>query len=481
MKTVLAVDLGAESGRVMAARYDGQRLELEELHRFPNVPIAVDDAVFGETLCWDVRRLWGDIQGGLARGRAAGPASIGVDTWGVDFALLDAAGALLGPPVHYRDRRTEGVMEQVVARVGRATIFEQTGIQFMPINTLYQLASLAARQAPQLGLATTLLTMPDLFNYWLTGARACERTNASTTQLYNPQAGRWAYELMEAVGLPPAIFPEIIPPGTLLGRHEGVPVIAPGCHDTASAVAGVPARGDRFCYISSGTWSLVGLELPQPIIGPQALAANVTNEAGVYGTTRLLKNVMGLWILQQCRATWQAQGHDYSYAELARLAEQAPPLRSLFRPNAPRLLPAGDHPAHVRALCAEAGQPLPEGHGALVRCVLESLALAYREVIETLRALSGRAVDVIHMVGGGIHNELLCQMAADATGLPVLAGPAEATVLGNVLVQLIALGELASLEEGRELVARSFAPRRYEPRHTQAWDAAYAEFLVRSS
>ena len=416
----------------------------------------------------------------LARGMAARPAGIGVDTWGVDFGLLDASGELLGAPVHYRDRRTDGIMEQVCARLGKANIFEQTGIQFMPINTLYQLASLAARRAPQLTLASTFLTMPDLINYWLCGARVCERTNASTTQLLNPRAGGWAYELMQPLEIPATIFPELVDPGTLLGRFEGVPVIAPACHDTASAVAACPASTRDYAYISSGTWSLVGLELDQPIITAQALEANVTNEAGVGGSYRLLKNVMGLWILQQCRATWQAQGYDYSYDQLVELAAQAPPLRSPITPDDPRFLPAGDHPAHVRALCAERALPIPESHGAIVRSVLEGLALAYRQVLERLRTLSGRRVERIHMLGGGIHNQLLCQMTADATGLPVLAGPAEATVVGNALVQLIALGELSGLAQARELLARSVLLRQYAPRQTQQWQEAYDQFRVSS-
>lgn len=471
MTTVLAVDLGAESGRVMAVHYDGAGLRLEEVHRFPNVPVRVRD-----TLHWDILRLWRDVQDGIAKGRALGPASVGVDTWAIDFGLLDAQGALLGNPVHYRDRRTEGMMEHVFGRVGRADVFERTGIQFMPINTLYQLASLAERQSPQLAMAETFLTVPDLLNYWLTGARCCEFTNATTTQLYDARRGAWATDLMEPLGIPTHIFPEVVRPGTRLGDYEGLPVIAPACHDTGSAVVGVPATSPRYAYISSGTWSLVGLEVAQPVIGPDALAANVTNEGGAYGTTRLLKNVMGLWIVQQCRATWQAAGQSYSYAEMARLAAEAPPLRSVIAPNDERFLPPGDHPALVRAFCAERGQEVPQTDGALVRCVLESLALASRDVLETLGTLTGQPVETLHIVGGGIQNELLCQMTADATGLPVLAGPAEATVLGNALVQLIALGEIANLAEARQLVAGMGETRRYEPRRTEDWDAAYTRY-----
>ena len=470
-QTVLAVDLGAESGRVMAVHVGGAALRLEELHRFPNTTAEVRG-----TLHWDFLRLWRDIQEGVARGQALRPASLGVDTWGVDFALLDAQGELLGNPVHYRDRRTEGMMEWVFARASRAEVFAQTGIQFMPINTLYQLASLAVRESPQLAAARTLLTAPDLLNYWLTGTAVCEFTNATTTQLYNPRAGGWASDLIGALGLPAAIFPTLVQPGTRLGSYAGIPVIAPACHDTGSAVAAVPTSTSNYAYISSGTWSLVGLEVPAPIINDAALAANVTNEGGVNGTYRLLKNVMGLWIIQQCRAAWAAQGHSYSYADLVQLATAAPPLRHCFDPNDGRFLPPGDYPALIAAWCAERGQPAPEDHGAVARCVFESLALAYRHVLETLDALAGHTTEVIHVVGGGSQNALLCQMTADATGLPVVAGPTEATVIGNALVQLIALGELGSIAEARALVARSAELQRYEPRNRAGWDEAFARY-----
>ncbi len=470
-QTVLAVDLGAESGRVMAVHAGGEALRLEELHRFPNTTAEVRG-----TLHWDFLRLWRDIQEGIGRGQALRPASLGVDTWGVDFALLDAQGELLGNPVHYRDRRTDGMMDWVFARVARAEVFAHTGIQFMPINTLYQLASLAARESPQLAAARTLLTAPDLLNYWLTGTAVCEFTNATTTQLYNPRAGGWATDLIGALGLPPAIFPALVQPGTRLGSYASIPVIAPACHDTGSAVAAVPTSTPNYAYISSGTWSLVGLEVSEPIINDAALAANVTNEGGINGTFRLLKNVMGLWIIQQCRATWAAQGHNYSYADLVQLASAAPPLRHAFDPNDNRFLPPGDHPALIAAWCAERGQPAPADHGAVARCVFESLALAYRHVLETLDALAGHHTEVIHVVGGGSQNALLNQMTADATGLPVVAGPTEATVIGNALVQLIALGELGTIAEARALVARSADLQRYEPRNRAGWDEAFARY-----
>ena len=470
-QTVLAIDLGAESGRVTAVHSDGASLELEELHRFPNLPVRV-----GGTLYWDFLRLWHDIQTGLEKGKARQPASLGVDTWGVDFGLLDSQGGLIGNPVHYRDGRTEGMMEAVFARVPRAEVFAQTGIQFMPINSLYQMMSLVERRSPQLEIAATFLTVPDLFNYWLTGARVCEFTNATTTQMFNPRRGAWATELLGQLDIPAHIFPEIVAPGTRLGEHEGIAVIAPACHDTGSAVAAVPAGAEPYAYISSGTWSLVGLEVGEPVINEAALAANLTNEGGMNGTFRLLKNVMGLWILQQCRQAWSAAGQTHTYDELVELARRAPPLRSVIPVDDGAFLSPGDHPRQVRALCARSGQPVPESPGAVVRAVLESLALAYRHVLELLESVTGYRADVIHILGGGSRNELLNQMTADATGRPVFAGPVEATVIGNALAQLIALGELENLRQARQLVATMRALRRYEPQDRAAWDEAYGRY-----
>jgi rhamnulokinase len=368
------------------------------------------------------------------------------------------------------------MMEKVFALVPKAEVFEQTGIQFMPINTLYQLMSLVESQAPQLAIADTFLTAPDLLNYWLTGTKVCEFSNATTTQLFNPLTGDWAFSMLDRLDIPSHIFPDIVPPGTRLGEYEGIPVIAPACHDTGSAVAAVPTQTADYAYISSGTWSLVGLEVAQPVISTVALEANVTNEGGVNSTYRLLKNVMGLWIIQQCRTAWQQQGYDYTYTELVRLAQEAPPLRSLIAPNDPRFLPPGDHPAHVQEFCLHSGQAVPETPGQLVRCVLESLALAYREVLERLLAVSGRQANVIHIVGGGTQNELLNQMTANATGRPVIAGPIEATVIGNALVQLIALGELKDIAEARQLAAQVDILKRYEPQETSAWEDAYQRY-----
>ena len=463
-KTVLAVDLGAESGRVMAVRFDGQRLSLEELHRFANPLTTIKG-----TIHWDFLHLWREITAGITKGKALKPASLGVDTWGVDFGLLDKQGNLIGNPVNYRDPRTEGMMEKVFNKVPKAEVFAQTGSQFLSLNTLYQMMSLVESGSPQLEIAETFLTAPDLLNYWLTGAKVCEFSNATTTQMFNPTTETWAFDLLDRLGVPKHIFPEIVPSGTQLGSYEGIPVIAPACHDTGSAVAAVPAvavpaAGKTFAYISSGTWSLVGLENEQAILSEAALAANATNEGGVYGTWRFLKNIMGLWVLQQCRATWAAQGETHSYAELVALAEAAPSIGSTFDPDDQRYLLPGDHPALIQAFYREKGLSVPQTKGEIVRCVLESLAHVYADVVCELAALSDKQVEVLHIVGGGSQNGLLNQLTANMLGVPVVTGPIEATVIGNALVQLITLGEVANLAEGRELVANSFPQTRYEPR-----------------
>jgi rhamnulokinase len=470
-RTVLAVDLGAESGRVMAVHFDSQQLALEELHRFPNTTVTING-----TLHWNFLRLWGDIQDGIEKGKQFSPASLGVDTWGVDFGLLDSQGNLIGNPVHYRDNRTNGMMERAYAKVPQAEIFSQTGIQFMQINTLYQLLSLAESGSPQLQIADTFLTAPDLLNYWLTGVKACEFSNATTTQLYNPTSGDWATEMMNKLEIPSRIFPEIVSPGTHLGKYEDIPVIAPACHDTGSAVAAVPAQRPDFAYISSGTWSLVGLELNRPILTAEALAANVTNEGGVYDTFRFLKNLTGLWILQQCRATWAAGGEAYTYTEMVDMAVQAEPFKAFIDSNDPRFLSPGDYPKRIRDWCHQTHQPVPETPGEVVRCVLESLALAYRQVLEGIKTVANRSVSVLHIVGGGTQNKLLNQMTANATDLRVVTGPIEATVIGNALVQLITLGDIANLDQARQIVAGMAETQQYEPHDHALWNEAYARF-----
>jgi rhamnulokinase len=476
MQHYLAFDLGAESGRAMLGTLDAGRLALEELHRFANTPVRVFNALY-----WDTLRLWHEIQHGLsvaARDRKLALAGIGVDTWGVDFALIGADGMLVDNPRHYRDPRTNGVMEKVFAVVPRQEVFRHTGIQFMQLNTLYQLYAMKLAGSPALETARTLLFTPDLFNYWLTGCplgRAkSELTIASTSQFYNPRQRRWATELFDQLGLPSRILPDIVPPGTRLGEVSGIPVYATGGHDTASAVAAVPAQGESWCYISSGTWSLMGVEVDQPVIDEQSLALNFTNELGAGGKVRLLKNIAGLWLLQECRRAWADEGAEYSYEQLARMAAEARPFCAVIDPDA--FLDPGGMPAKIAAHCRATGQRPPETHGEFARAILEGLGLRYRQVLESLEALLGRRLDVIHIVGGGARNQVLNQFVADSTGRKVIAGPAEATAAGNILIQAMAAGAVKNLAEAREVVRRSFPLQVIEPRAQPEWTAAYARY-----
>jgi rhamnulokinase len=470
MSQVIAVDLGAESGRVQRITLDERGFHEEEIHRFPNIPVSVQG-----TLYWDALRLWHEIVEGISRAKE-GAVSIGLDAWGVDFALLDNRGALLSNPISYRDTRTDGMMEWVFERLPKRAIFERTGVQFMPLNTLFQLASLIKAKSSLLDAAATYVSLPDLFIQWLGGRRACEFTHATTTQFYNPRTGDWDRETLSELGLPLHIFPEIAPPGTQTGEYEGLPIIFPATHDTGSAVAGIPTTTDDFAYVSSGTWSLVGLELPAPIINDAVFAANVTNEGGVFGTFRFLKNVAGMWLAQQCRVTWKAGGQEYGYDDLPRLALSAQPFRSLIDPDDLRFLPPGNMPARIREFCAETGQPVPESNAQVMRTIYESLALKYRYVLERMALASGKAFSRVHVIGGGSRNAALCQMTADAMRCTVIAGPSEATALGNAMVQFIALKQLNSLAEARALLARSAQTVTYEPKQPEVWEAPYRRF-----
>ena len=467
---VLAIDIGAESGRVMRIGFDGQGFHIDELHRFPNVPVMA-----GGTLYWDVLRLWHDIQTGI---EAAGPgmAGLGIDTWGCDYALLDRDGELLGNPVHYRDSRNEGMSEQVFERVPWRTVYERTGIQLMAPNTLFQLAGMVMSDSWQLANADSFLPFPQLFNYWMTGDRSAEFTHVSTMQIYNPHTKDWDYETLGAIGVPTHIFGDIVPPGTRLGEYQGIPVFAPASHDTGSAVVGVPATRSDFAYLSSGTWSLLGLEIQEPIISDASFAANLTNEGGVEGTFRFLVNVMGLWLVQQCRATWAAAGQDLDYGQLTDEARSAPPFVSLIDPDDDLFFAPGDMPARIRDFCRASGQPVPEGVGAVLRCVNESLALKYRYALDRLIAVSQQPVAQLHIIGGGSQNNLLNQMTADATGLPVVAGPVEATALGNAIVQFIALGEIGNVAEARSILANTVGSVTFEPADDERWQGAFRRF-----
>ncbi len=468
---VAAVDLGASSGRVIRVGFDGTQLVMEECNRFPNVPVAVRG-----TLHWDVLRLWHEIQAGLRAG-GRDTRSIGVDSWGVDFALLDRTGALLANPLHYRDSSSEDGLARLHHYMPRREIFERTGIQFMPVNGINRMVSLIAAGSPLLDAADTMLTIADLFNYWLSGSKTCEFTMATTWQLYNPRQQTWDLELARALGIPERILAPIVPPGTVIGDYEGIPVIAPACHDTGSAVVAVPTTTKNYAYISSGTWSLMGLELDRPIINDEVYHANLTNEGGVDGTFRFLKNIMGLWLVQQCRETWNAQGHDYSYDDLVSLAATADPFRSLIDPDDRDFFPPGDMPSRIRSYCARHGQPVPQTDAEVLAAIYAGLAFKYRITLDQLVRVSGHPVDRVHVIGGGAKNRLLCQMTANAVGRPVYAGPVEATALGNAIVQFMALGELGSLSEARELLSRSMITDVYEPQDTRTWDDHYARFV----
>jgi rhamnulokinase len=485
----LGIDLGAESGRVMAGRWDGALLTLEELHRFPNGPISL-----AGTLRWDSPRLWQEIQQGLgvaARRFGDRIVSVGVDTWGLDYVLLSQSGELLGLPFCYRDARTRGRLAATLQQVPRADIFAATGAQFLEINTLYQWQAHFATSPEVFAGASTSLMMPDWLNWCLCGSRVAEFTNATTTQFCDPMRRTWAVELLRRLGLPTHCLPELVPPGTRVGELRAsvseltglrrIPVIAPATHDTGSAVAAVPtAHSGRtdWAYISSGTWSLVGIESPAPLLSPRALELNVTNEGGVDGTWRVLKNVMGLWLVQRCRHAFAQRGGTDDYARLTALAEAATPLRSFVDPDDPRFLNPADMPAEIQAYCRETNQPVPGDAGALIRCVLESLALKYAAVLKQLEELGGETIRVVHVVGGGSRNRLLNQLTADACQLRVLSGPVEATVMGNVLVQAKALGELGSLGQLREVVRRSEDVIRFEPRPNASalWAEARSRF-----
>jgi sugar (pentulose or hexulose) kinase len=483
-KNYLALDLGAESGRAMVGILDGDTLKLEERHRWSSAHGRLNGHYH-----WDLIAQWEQIKTGLRKAAAGTPlAGLGVDTWGVDFGLLDRNGDLLGNPYMYRDSRTEGLVEKACAVVSRQRIFETTGIQFMHINSLYQLLAMRLARSPILDAADALLFMPDLFNYLFTGRKVNEFSIATTSQMYDPRRRNWAFDLLAALDLPSRILREIVPSGTVLGDLKPdvadecgvspIPVIAPGCHDTASAVAAVPADAPAgaWCYISSGTWSLMGVELAGPLIDDKAARYNYTNEGGVGGSIRFLKNIMGMWLVQECRRHWEKQGESLNYAQLAAMAESARPFVALVDPEHQPFFSPGDMPAKVVEFCRQTGQSPPSTKGEFVRSILESLALTYRKTIEGLEDILGHRIGVIHIVGGGCQNELLNQMTADACARPVVAGPVEATAAGNVLTQAIALGEVRDLAAARAIVRGSFGVKRYEPRDTGAWEETWARY-----
>jgi rhamnulokinase len=483
LRKLLAIDVGAESGRGIVGLFDGSRIHLETIHRFANGPITLLDQ-----MVWDAPGLFREIQNSIAKAgvECGGIDSVGVDTWGVDFGLIGRGGGLLGLPRHYRDPHTESAMDLAFRTVPRDEIYRRTGLQFLRFNTLFQLVALRRDHSPLLDAAEHLLFMPDLFHYWLTGIKTNEFTNASTSQLLDARTRSWDYELEAKFAINTKLLNPPTQPGAVLGplrnnvvRDTGVnpvPVIAPATHDTASAVAAVPATGDDWAYLSSGTWSLLGAELPEPVITDASLAANFTNEAGVGKTVCFLKNIMGLWLVQECKRSFAKAGQDHSYEEWSKLAEQAPPFKSLIDPDDPTFLLPADMPRAIAEFCRRTGQPVPENGGEYIRCCLESLALKYRHVLSLMESLTGRGVKVLHVVGGGSKNALLNQFTADAINRPVLAGPVEATAIGNVMVQAMGLGLVHSLTQIREIIRQSVGMTTYEPKEVAKWDDAYERF-----
>lgn len=487
MSRFIALDLGAESGRAMIGVLEDSKLRLQEVYRFANGPVRVFDSLY-----WDPLRLFAEMKVGLTRiGQEHGRdfASIGLDTWGVDYALLDARGDLVGNPHVYRDPRTTGVMDRLLTWLPQWDIFEQSGgVQFMTINTLFQVRAMVEQQSPQLAAAATFLMIPDLFNFWLTGRKAVEYTNATTTQFFDSRTRSWALALLERIGAPTHIFPEIVLPGEALGpllpdvaaevEMDALPVITVATHDTASAAMAVPAEGENYAWISSGTWSLLGAVADEAIVTPEAMRYNISSYGGVGGKVLPWKNIMGLWLVQECRRIWAKHGHAYSYADLAQMAAAARPFAAILDPDHSSFLAPADMPAAIQAYCQSTGQTPPQTHGEIARVALEGLALKYRLVIERLEALLHRRFQAVHIVGGGSQNRLLCQFTADVAQRAVIAGPVEATAIGNVAVQAVSTGHLASLDEARRVISESFAVETYQPGDGGAWDEAYARFLA---
>jgi rhamnulokinase len=481
----IAADLGASSGRVMAGLWDGERFGLKELHRFGNGGIKA-----GDGLHWDVQGIWTELLEGLRRYRTCysdAPSSIAVDAWGVDFGLLDAAGNLLNNPFHYRDGRTSGMPARLFKKVPESTIFSETGTQTMEINTIFQLFSMVQAEDAVLHRAATLLMIPDLFHYFLCGAKAVEYTEATTTQMYSLSRRCWAHELLVASGLPSSLLPEVIAPGTILGLTKAdvlergglwgdVPVIAVASHDTASAVAAIPEMDAESVFISSGTWSLIGIEAQEPQTSDSARRQHFTNEGGADGGVLVLKNITGLWVLQECQRHWKTMGEDYTWDEIVEAASRAPALVSIFDPNDDRLQVPSDMPGAIRRYCAETKQILPQTVGEIARCAFESLCLKYRTALGSLQSLTGRRFQTIRIVGGGAINPVLSQMTADACDRLVVAGPVEASALGNVMLQAIAMGHVQDIHAGRTALAASVERLSYEPHRSAAWDDVYARF-----
>lgn len=482
-KRVLAFDFGASSGRAIIGCFDGDKITLEEVHRFSNDPVSV-----GGTVYWDVLRLFYEIKQGIIKAKIAGGFdSIGIDTWGVDFGLIDSEGKLMENPVHYRDTRTVGLVDEAFKTMPKEKLYGITGIQFMELNTLFQLISLKKYRPWMLERADKMLFMPDLFGYMLTGKMCAEYSIASTSQLIDLDKKKWSKEILDAFGIKESVFAPLVQPGTVLGELskevceecgvDPVPVISVCGHDTQSAITSVPCEDGDFAFLSSGTWSLFGTELDKPIVNETSMNINITNEGGFDGSTGFLKNIIGLWLIQESRRQWKREGKEYSYADLEKLALAAEPFKCFIDPDAPEFVPHGNIPERVREFCRKTGQYVPETVGEIMRCIYESLAMKYRLTFEKLRECTERDYPVIHVIGGGTKDGLLCQMTANSCDRTVKAGPIEATVMGNVAVQLMSDGSVKNIGQARKIVADSSELKTFEPKDTDKWAGAYEDFL----
>lgn len=478
-KRVLAFDFGASSGRAVIGIFDGRTIRMEEIHRFFNDPVTING-----TMYWDILRLFHEVKQGLTKAHLAGRIdSIGVDTWGVDFGLLDKDGMLLENPVHYRDARTKGMLEEAFKDISRDELYGITGNQLMEINTVFQLLSLKKERPELMERADTMLLMPDLFNYLLCGAKKTEYSIASTTQVMDAKNRCWSQDIIEKLQLPAGIFTEIVPTASPVGRlsqeiaeelgMEQPEVIAVAGHDTQSAMAAVPTEAEDFLFLSCGTWSLLGTELSEPIINEQSLAADVTNEGGYGNKTSFLKNIIGLWMIQESRRQWLREGKEYSFGELEQLARQAKPFQSFINPDAPEFVPSGNMPERIREYCRRTGQHVPESPGEIVRCIDESLAMRYHQAALEVEGCTHQAYPVLHMIGGGIQSQLLCQLTANACQKKVIAGPVEATVIGNIALQLLASGTIEDIQTVRKVIMESEPVAVYEPKDSDEWNRMY--------
>jgi rhamnulokinase len=483
VKRVLAFDFGASSGRAMIGAFDGEKIELTEIHRFSNDPVIV-----GDTMYWDTLRLFHEIKQGILKAKHAGGFdSLAIDTWGVDFGLIDEFGKLVENPIHYRDARTEGMVEEAFELIARDDFYEETGIQFMELNTVFQLLSLIKERPHILERADKLLLTPDLFNYFLTGKMKSEYSIASTTQLLNAKERKWSKKVIDALGIPERLFTEIVPTGTVIGKLsdqiceeldvEPVDVIAVASHDTQSALLSVPTQEDDFIFISSGTWSLFGTETEEPIINETSYKYNFTNEGGYEYKTSFLKNIIGLWLIQESRRQWIREGEEYGFGELEDMAREAKPFKCFIDPDAPEFVPAGNIPERIQEYCKRTNQEVPVTKGEIVRCINESLALKYRYTYEQIKECTNKDYNAIHMVGGGIQSKLLCQFTADSCNRKVIAGPVEATVMGNIALQLMVSGDIKDLKHAREVIAKSPDIITYESNYNDQWEEAYTRYL----